>query len=51
MNVQVIVGRDRKVLWRSINARGSEHDSSAFTIGDWFETIVVIINALFKMRV
>ena len=30
LNVQVIVDRNKKVLWRSINSKGSEHDSSSF---------------------
>ena len=30
LNVQVIVDKHKKVLWRRIGARGSEHDSSAF---------------------
>ena len=30
LNIQVIVDRDKRVLWRTINSKGSEHDSSAF---------------------
>ena len=30
INVQVIVDRDKKVLWRHIGARGSSHDSPTF---------------------
>ena len=30
LNVQVIVDREKRIIWRAINARGSEHDSSAF---------------------
>ena len=30
LNVQVIADKNRFILWRSIGARGSEHDSAAF---------------------
>jgi len=30
LNVQVICDKEKRVLWRSINARGGEHDSKAF---------------------
>ena len=30
LNVQVIVDRMKKVLWYSVKAKGSEHDSAGF---------------------
>ena len=30
LNVQVIVDREKRILWRSISSKGSEHDSAAF---------------------
>jgi len=30
LNVQVIVDKHKRVLWRSINSKGGEHDSKAF---------------------
>ena len=30
LNVQCIVDRNKKIIWRAINAKGSEHDSKAF---------------------
>ena len=34
LNVQCIVDKKKRVLWRRIGARGSEHDSSAFKDSD-----------------
>ena len=39
LNVQVIVHRDKKILWRSINAKGSEHDSAAFKSTKLYKTL------------
>lgn len=40
LNVLVIVDKHKRVLWRSIGARGSEHDSSAFKATKLYETLV-----------
>jgi hypothetical protein len=39
INVQVVVDRKKKVLYRSILSRGAEHDSSAFKMSSLHETL------------
>ena len=46
INVQVIVDRDKRVLWRSIKCRGAEHDSSAFKGTDFYKTCMAIADLL-----
>ena len=40
LNIQVIVDRDKRVLWRTINSKGSEHDSSAFKETELYTKLV-----------
>ena len=39
LNVQVIVDRLKRVLWYSVKAKGSEHDSAAFKATNLFRTL------------
>ena len=42
LNVLVIVDKHKRVLWRCIGARGSEHDSSAFKSTNLYKKLVDI---------
>ena len=40
MNVQAMVDRNKRVVWRSILYRGSEHDSTAFKRSQLYKTLL-----------
>jgi hypothetical protein len=48
INCQVIVDRDKRVLWRSIKARGGEHDSTAFKSTTLYEQLLEDRNILLE---
>jgi hypothetical protein len=43
LNIMVIVDKHKRVLWRYIGARGSEHDSSAFKSSNLYKKLVGIV--------
>ena len=49
INVQVIVDRFERVLYRSILCRGAEHDSSAFKASDIYPELMKEREKLLKM--
>ena len=46
LNVQVIVDKDKRVLWHSIRSRGGAHDSSAFKASKLHDYLVEISERL-----
>ena len=46
INVQAIVDRHKRILWRSIMCRGAEHDSTAFKRSSFYEKLMTMAEEL-----
>ena len=47
INVQVICDKKRRILWSSIGAKGSSHDSSVFKCSDLYKHLMTISDYLY----
>ena len=49
LNVQVLVNKDKSIIWRSIKCKGSEHDSTAFKKTELHNTLLHKFNDLLDL--
>ena len=49
LNVQAMVDREKRIIWRSIRCRGSEHDYNAFKKSNFYRKLIDRTNHLSRL--